>query len=402
MAINGARDAGARMLELSMPGSQLLLLALLCGGSALAGRLLAQQGCAEGPTFWCRSLATAVQCGAVQSCARAGWNQAAKEDMCADCGQIITILTRMAKDSAFKDSIQKYLTHECTLLPLSILVPHCQKVVDTYFTLFIACLEGQIKPASICGKLGLCPTDPSQDKSLDKCVLQLLQGLHLDLPDGQTQGGPSKDLPFPLPLCWMCRSFVGRIESTIPKGAIAKSMSQLCHLLPGTIGGICQGLMEKYTTTVLDLILDKLGPRLICGMLLMCATGENCGPEPPLARSTECQACVTVTGLAKSTVQVNSTVADVEAALLGACSGAHLGWQECKSFIEQHQPRLLTLLPKAWDPQSMCQELGACKAGTGPAPGAEGCTQGPAYWCSSLEAAEQCQAVQHCQAHGWA
>ncbi|CAM4685459.1 unnamed protein product [Lepidochelys olivacea] len=406
MAINGARDAGARMLELSMPGSQLLLLALLCGGSALAGRLLAQQGCAEGPTFWCRSLATAVQCGAVQSCARAGWNQAAKEDMCADCGQIITILTRMAKDSAFKDSIQKYLTHECTLLPLSILVPHCQKVVDTYFTLFITCLEGQIKPASICGKLGLCPTDPSQDKSSDKCVLQLLQGLHLDLPDGQTQGGPSKDLPFPLPLCWMCRSFVGRIESTIPKGAIAKSMSQLCHLLPGTIGGTCQGLMEKYTTTVLDLILDKVGPRLICGMLLMCATGENCGPEPPLvpllARSTECQACVTVTGLAKSTVQVNSTAADVEAALLGACSGAHLGWQECKSFIEQHQPRLLTLLPKAWDPQSMCQELGACKAGTGPAPGAEGCTQGPAYWCSSLEAAEQCQAVQHCQAHGWA
>ncbi|CAM2108685.1 unnamed protein product [Caretta caretta] len=326
--------------------------------------------------------------------------------MCADCGQIITILTRMAKDSAFKDSIQKYLTHECTLLPLSILVPHCQKVVDTYFTLFITCLEGQIKPASICGKLGLCPTDPSQDKSSDKCVLQLLQGLHLDLPDGQTQGGPSKDLPFPLPLCWMCRSFVGRIESTIPKGAIAKSMSQLCHLLPGTIGGTCQGLMEKYTTTVLDLILDKVGPRLICGMLLMCATGENCSPEPPLvpllARSTECQACVTVTGLAKSTVQVNSTAADVEAALLGACSGAHLGWQECKSFIEQHQPRLLTLLPKAWDPQSMCQELGACKAGTGPAPGAEGCTQGPAYWCSSLEAAEQCQAVQHCQAHGWA
>ncbi|KAG6924743.1 surfactant protein B, partial [Chelydra serpentina] len=170
-----------------------------------------------------------------------------------------------------QESIQKYLTHECTLLPLRTLVPHCQKVVDTYFTLFITCLEGQIKPASICSKLGLCPTDPSQDQNPDKCFLQLLQGLHLDR-------GPSKDLPFPLPLCWMCRSFVGRIESTIPKGAIAKSMSQLCRLLPGTIGGMCHCLMEKYTTTVLDLILDKLGPRLICGMLLMCATGENCGP----------------------------------------------------------------------------------------------------------------------------
>uniref|UniRef100_A0A452I2R6 Pulmonary surfactant-associated protein B n=1 Tax=Gopherus agassizii TaxID=38772 RepID=A0A452I2R6_9SAUR len=376
MAIKGAWDAGARMLELSMVGSRLLLLTLLCGVSALAGSPLAQQGCAEGPTFWCQSLATAMRCGAVKICAQAGWNQAAKEDMCTDCRQIITILTRMAKDSAFKDNIQNYLTHECTLLPLHTLVPQCQKVVDTYFTLFIACLEGQIKPASICGRLGLCPTDPSQDQSQDKCVLQLLQGLRLDLPDGQTQG------------------------------AIVKSMSQLCHLLPGIIGGRCQSLMEKYTTTMLDLILNKLGPRLICGMLLMCAMGENCSPEPPLvlllAQSAECQACIAVMGLAKSTVQANSTVADVEVALLRACSSAHLGWQECKSFMERHWPQLPTLLPKVWDPQSMCQELGACEAGTGPALGPEGCMLGPAYWCSSLETAKQCQAVQHCQAHGWA
>uniref|UniRef100_A0A8C3II46 Pulmonary surfactant-associated protein B n=1 Tax=Chrysemys picta bellii TaxID=8478 RepID=A0A8C3II46_CHRPI len=240
---------------------------------ALAGSPLAQQGCAEGPTFWCRSLVTAVRCGAVQICAQAGWNQAAK-DMCADCGQIVTILTRMAKDSAFKDSIQKYLTHECTLLPLHTLVPHCQKVVDTYFTLFIACLEGQIVSGTRLapspgggGSLSL----PDFQRPASPRLLELT-------PFSFPKGGHSKDLPFPLPLCWMCRSFVGRIESTIPKGAIAKSMSQLCRLLPGTIGGMCQCLMEKYTTTVLDLILDKLGPRLICGMLLMCATGENCGP----------------------------------------------------------------------------------------------------------------------------
>ncbi|XP_067396455.1 pulmonary surfactant-associated protein B [Emydura macquarii macquarii] len=402
--------------------ASLLLLALLCGGSghlsltgpwplsspAQARRPLAQPGCAEGPLFWCRSLATAVQCGAVQICAQTGWNQAAKEDMCADCQQIVTILTHMAKESAFKDAIQKFLTHECTTLPLSSLVPHCQKLVDTYFSLFVACLEGQIKTASICAKLGLCPTDPMQDQdpeppaslSPEKWILPLLQGLRLD------QGGPGEDLPFPLPMCWMCRSFVGRIQATIPKEAIAKSMSQLCRLLPGTIGGMCQCLMEKYTITVLDLLLGRLGPRLICGMLFLCATGENCGPELPpvplLDQSTECQACVAVTGLAKSTVRANSSAADVEAALLGACSGAPPDWQECKSFIERHRPRLLLLLPKAWDPQSTCQELGACGAGPGPAPGAEGCVLGPAYWCSSPEAAKQCQAMQHCQAHGWA
>uniref|UniRef100_A0A8C8VMD1 Pulmonary surfactant-associated protein B n=1 Tax=Pelusios castaneus TaxID=367368 RepID=A0A8C8VMD1_9SAUR len=320
-------DVGARKLSLTGP--------LL--SPALARRPLAQPGCTEGPSFWCQSLETAVRCGAVQSCTRAGWNLA--EDMCADCQQIISILTRMAKESTFKDTIQKFLTHECSTLPFSSLVPHCQKLVDTYFSLFIACLEGQIKTASICTTLGLCPMDSAQDQgpepldsqSPEKWILQLLHSLRLDLPDSHTQGGPEDDLPFPLPMCWMCRSFVGRIEATIPK-AIGKAMSQLCRFMPGTIGGMCQCLMEKYTITVLDLILDKVGPRLICGMLFLATIAPHrpadLPPAPLLAQSTECQACLTVTSLAKSTLRANSTAAKMEAALLRACSSAPLDWQE--------------------------------------------------------------------------
>uniref|UniRef100_A0A8C0H4N2 Pulmonary surfactant-associated protein B n=1 Tax=Chelonoidis abingdonii TaxID=106734 RepID=A0A8C0H4N2_CHEAB len=328
---------------------------------ALAGSPLAQQGCAEGPTFWCQSLATAVRCGAVKICAQAGWNQAAK-DMCMDCRQIITILTRMAKDSDLKDSIQKYLTHECTLLPLHTLVPHCQKVVDTYFTLFIACLEGQIvsgtrlapspggagslslpdfqSPSPVCSTL-LDPT-PQPRPVLLRCPLP-------DPPGTRAcpgLGGHSKDLPFPLPLCWMCRSFVGRIESTIPKGAIAKSMSQLCHLLPGIIGGRCQSLIEKYTTTLLDLILDKLGPRLICGMLLMCGMGENCSP----GESWPWPHSAGISGQGVGAPQTDRQPGGDTNCLLSP---------QCKSFMERHWPQLQTLLPKVWDPQSMCQVRGA-------------------------------------------
>uniref|UniRef100_A0A8C8SE40 Surfactant protein B n=1 Tax=Pelusios castaneus TaxID=367368 RepID=A0A8C8SE40_9SAUR len=285
--------------------------------------LVTQPGCTEGPSFWCQSLETAVRCGAVQSCTRAGWNLAAKEDMCADCQQIISILTRMAKESTFKDTIQKFLTHECSTLPFSSLVPHCQKLVDTYFSLFIACLEGQIVSDH--------PGGPAHFWSLPlrgqtwQALLSLLTLFFFP------KGGPEDDLPFPLPMCWMCRSFVGRIEATIPKEAIGKAMSQLCRFMPGTIGGMCQCLMEKYTITVLDLILDKVGPRLICGMLFLCATGENCSPGelcPLPLGSTECQACLTVTSLAKSTLRANSTAAKMEAALLRACSSAPLDWQE--------------------------------------------------------------------------
>uniref|UniRef100_A0A674HVW2 Pulmonary surfactant-associated protein B n=1 Tax=Terrapene triunguis TaxID=2587831 RepID=A0A674HVW2_9SAUR len=274
---------------------------------ALAGSPLAQQGCAEGPTFWCRSLATAVRCGAVQICAQAGWNQAAK-DMCADCGQIVTILTRMAKDSAFKDSIQKYLTHECTLLPLHTLVPHCQKVVDTYFTLFIACLEGQI-----------------------------VSGTHLAPSPG---GGGSLSLPD-----------FQRPANQITGGPCCPRTMAPCQEIKRSLGLMCISHLPLAAAT--------LPPVFVPLMLLPVAPAEP-PLVPLLAQSAECQACVAVMGLAKSTVQANSTVADVEAALLGACSSTltRLLPPQCKSFMEWHWPRLLTLLPKAWDPQSMCQVRG--------------------------------------------
>lgn len=63
-------------------------------------------------------------------------------------------------------------------------------------------------------------------------------------------------------------------------------MSQLCRVLPGAIAGMCQCLMEKYTVIIVDFILGKLGPRLICGMMLMCATEENCGPGTRLPKMT--------------------------------------------------------------------------------------------------------------------
>ncbi|XP_015278483.1 PREDICTED: pulmonary surfactant-associated protein B-like [Gekko japonicus] len=136
---------------------------------------------------------TAIQCGTFQHCMLAGWNQT-PNDSCTDCEQIVTILTRMAKESSFKESIQKYLEHECTTLPLQTLVPRCQTLVDTYLDLFITSLEGQIKPHSVCTKLGLCHSEPLESKNtFDTLVpvveqfFQLLQGKALITPDSQTE-----------------------------------------------------------------------------------------------------------------------------------------------------------------------------------------------------------------------
>ncbi|KAK9395320.1 pulmonary surfactant-associated protein B [Crotalus adamanteus] len=403
-----------------MPAGQLamwplLLLSLLSGGLVLTSKV--QNECAKGAAYWCSNLMTAIKCGALDHCVQNGWNQASNEsvwnrisneDMCADCKQLISILVRMAKESTFKETLQKYLEHECTNLPLQTLIPQCQALVKDFYARLIASLEEQFDPSIICAQLGACPADllGSKDGLMQlltglEQLLLLLPGQTPILPSGHTQESPQELLPIPLPLCWLCRTFIGKAESVIPKAAIGKAMSKLCYILPGAVAGMCQCLMEKYTVIIVDTIVSKLGPRLICGMMFMCASEENCGPESLLPATAEgCQMCLMVSDQVKASLRANRTRRAVEAALSTACSRSFSFWPQCNHFIHQHQPKLSALLMKPWDSQATCQELGACGAEQ-LLPSATPCAQGPTYWCSSLSAAKQCKAIQHCQDHAW-
>ncbi|XP_026540564.1 pulmonary surfactant-associated protein B isoform X2 [Notechis scutatus] len=376
-----------------------------------------QNECAKGAAYWCSNLMTAIQCGALDHCVQTGWNQASNEsvwnrssnDMCADCKQLLSILVRMAKESAFQKTLLKYLEDECTNLPLQTLIPQCQALVKDYYARLIASLEKKLDPSIICTQLGACPADlpGSQDG-----LMQLLRGLERllpqlhgqvpTLPSGHTQEAPGELLlPIPLPLCWLCKTFIGKAESVIPKATIGKAMSKLCYVLPGAVAGMCQCLMEKYTVIIVDTLVSKLGPRLICGMMLMCASEENCGPESLVPAAAEgCRMCLLISSQMTASLRANRTRRAVEAALSSACSPSFSSWPQCHHFIYQHQPKLSALLMKPWDPQTICQELGACTAEQ-LLPRATPCAQGPTYWCSSLSAAKQCEAIQHCQDHVW-
>ncbi|XP_067326839.1 pulmonary surfactant-associated protein B [Anolis sagrei] len=382
---------------------QLLLLGFLSCGSAASAWTPVEEGCAQGPVFWCRNLVTAVQCGALGHCMKAGWDPNTKEDLCADCKQVVSILIRMGKESALK-AIQKSLEDECKDLPLQTLAPQCKSLVDTYFAQFIAILEKQMAPGAICATLSFCPPDLSAAKE-DALETLFAEIRGLLPPRSQTQKSPEDTFPIPLPTCWLCRSFVGKAEALIPTATIGTTVAQLCRVLPVSMGGMCQCLTEKYSATILDMVLGKVGPNLICGMMLMCATEDGSPDMLPAVPARDlpvdsCQACLTISSQVQGALQQNSTRVDMDLALLSACSHSFLGWEECKRFISQHQAQLFALLPKPWSSHDICQELGACAAKK-PIPGGTACAQGPPFWCSSWAAAKQCQAVQYCQAHVW-
>ncbi|XP_075061286.1 pulmonary surfactant-associated protein B [Mixophyes fleayi] len=390
-----------------MEGTRLSLVCLLCVIAAVSGKVLVTERCAQGPEFWCQDLVTATQCGAVDHCKQNVWKEG-EETLCGQCKQIVTVLLNMVKSSSIQTSIKKFLHNQCNRIPVSSFISQCFQLVEEYEGALVNILETQINPDSICTKLALCSSDQSvhwNPEMPTKLILEKIMPLvhdSIQTIHAKATQNMKEDWPIPMPLCWMCQSFVGRFEAAIPKDAIALGASKLCLVLPGSIAGVCQCLVEKYTVIIIDTILGTLGPKLVCGMLLMCATDENCEPGliPDLESDMTCDMCLAVASIVKPTTGANLTQEGINAALSKVCTGP-LEWKECHVFLQDHQRELSELLLKPWDHKTTCQAVGACPALSKTAPEDSGCVVGPKYWCQNLDTARECKAIGHCLAHVW-
>ncbi|XP_074973595.1 pulmonary surfactant-associated protein B-like, partial [Phalacrocorax aristotelis] len=276
--------------------------------------------CGVPPDAWCQSWETALRCGALGHCARHAWAPPAT-DICADCQEIVTLLTRMANESATKAAVEGFLRRECAALPVPTMVTSCQDLVHKYFSLLLADLEGHLKPSAICAHLELCPGELGGAPAAPP----------LGMLSARLQAAAGEALPVPVPLCWLCRTFLARAEATIPKQALGTAAAGLCRVLPVAAVGACQCLAQRYTALALEGLLGRLAPRLLCRLALGCRPEDGYAPVPVPPRH-----------------PLGATRAPP-----AACAGTE---------------DLPTLSPN----------LGLCALG-------------PTYWCSSPEAARRCQ-----------
>ncbi|XP_077325700.1 pulmonary surfactant-associated protein B [Lithobates pipiens] len=395
---------GHCLFHLIMERTLVSLFCLLAGIAAVSGKVLVKDGCAQGPEFWCQDLASAFQCGEVDHCKQNVWKEEL-DPVCLQCKQMVSLFISMVKSSHLQNSIKELLHKQCNYYPFNLFLDECKKLLDQYESALIDTMEKWLNPTSVCAKLALCSHDQSDNLKLEllsdsvflenilSVVRENIQTMH----DKNTEN-MKEDWPIPKPMCWMCKSFVSKFEAAIPVSAIAKSASALCLALPGKIAGVCQCLIEKYTVIILDTILGKLGPKLVCGLLLMCATEENC--EADLEYDITCETCLAVTSLVKPMAKENVTQEQITKSLSSVCPKQQ-GWKECHVFLQEHQKELSQLLLKPWDHKTTCQVVGACPAASKAITEDSGCAAGPSYWCQNLDNARECNAIGHCLANVW-
>nr|XP_044628707.1 pulmonary surfactant-associated protein B isoform X3 [Equus asinus] len=369
----------------------LLLLPTLCGPGA-AVWTTSSLACAQGPEFWCQSLEQALQCKALGHCLQEVWGHAGPDDLCQECEDIVRILTNMTKEAIFQDTMRKFLERECDVLPLKLLVPQCRHMLDVYFPVVIDYFQSQINPRAICKYLGLCKLERPEPGLEPERLNPLLDKLVLP------------ELP-------------GEIPGPETLGVLAVAVAQVCHVVPLVVGGICQCLAERYTVILLDALLGRFVPQLVCGLVLRCSSEDGTGPGEPAAPApaycpshplpppsalhhplpllspcttparteTEylCRAALTVFSLALTTLGSlpgkwlsqdskcqlclfvttqarNSSTQPMPQAMRQACLRSWLDRQKCEQFLEQHMPQLQTLASRGWAAHATCQALGVC------------------------------------------
>ncbi|XP_041280624.1 pulmonary surfactant-associated protein B isoform X3 [Onychostruthus taczanowskii] len=258
-------------------------------------------GCGVPPSAWCQDWVTALRCGALGRCPHL--TQGPPEvDTCAMCQHFVDFLRQISNQTAVE------------------------------------------KPHEVCAKLQLCPAEPGAALALPDLEVP---GSHL-----QGSGLSPQALPLPLPLCWLCRSLVARAEAAVPVGSVAAAVAGLCRALPLPVAGACQCLAERYAALALERLLGRLGPRLLCRLLLACRSGDS------------------------------GDSGDSE----------HAGTLPPPWLLETIVVRLADCVREE-DPKGAA--VPALSLSLGP------CALGPIFWCSGPEAARRCQALQHCREHVW-
>ncbi|XP_004612087.2 pulmonary surfactant-associated protein B [Sorex araneus] len=370
----------------------LLPLATLCylSWGAAVGTPSSPTACTDGPKFWCQGLEQALRCRALGYCLQEVWGHAGSDELCLECKALVPILIKMTKQAIFEDKMRKFLESECDQLPLKLLVPQCHHLLDFYFPMVISYFQNHINPQAICEHLGLCQSEPPGSPEpgqelelppglLDQLALPALPG-GLLIPAGpHTQDLSERKFPIPLPICWLCKTLLRRVQSVIPKGVLALTVAQVCHVVPLVAGGICQCLAERYTVLLLDALLGRMLPQLVCGLILRCSSEDTAGPALPvlgsrsaewLPQDSDCRLCMLVSAKAG-----NSSELALPQALSQACIDSGLEQLKCQQFVTQHTARLQSILFQGWDARSTCQALGVCETNSSPLQ----CVHGPNF-----------------------
>ncbi|XP_023378162.1 proactivator polypeptide-like 1 [Pteropus vampyrus] len=203
------------------------------------------------------------------------------------------------------------------------------------------------------------------------------------------------------------------LESNSTEALISRALERVCSMMPKAIEQQCVTLVDAYSPSLMQLV-TRITPEKVCNTIRLCRSRRRARaihrapettPSPLLDGDNQgsfCNGCKRLLGVSARNLDRKSTQRGILRAFKGGCSILPLLYRvQCNRFVDEYEPVLIASLMEMMDPAALCAKAGACHAPRGALLGTDQCVMGPSFWCRSPEAAEMCDAVEHCQRHMW-
>lgn len=201
--------------------------------------------------------------------------------------------------------------------------------------------------------------------------------------------------------CKFCIKAFDKVKKAIgsdpTKQKVEEELAKVCHHVPKLVRKECEGVIKKFASELIDLLLKKVSSEKICKSIhacsaQLCANGEEV--------SNQCETCEVVVRLLEGLTEGNHSV--LRSVFLQSCPKLPCKYQaSCLALEENYGEALLQNIKSFVPTEKICSMLNLCTDAEEQLSSFK-CIAGPNFWCSSPVNAKFCEAEEHCKKYVWA
>ncbi|KAG7213045.1 hypothetical protein KM043_002376 [Ampulex compressa] len=333
---------------------------------------------------------------------------------CPLCLLAVQQLYDVIKNNKTEANIEAELDKLCNHLPKS-LVEECTSLVQGYSKELVEMLLADLSPQEICVYIKLC--DSSQDFIPKHLLIEPSTDIMTnEIPDYSPHPAQNKQVTTNVG-CVLCEFVMERIDGAMGneknRNKIEHLVRDVCEALPKTVRKQCYDFIDQYADVVIEILSKDVSPKQVCSMIGLCAVDMK-KLEASIA---ECALCQMVISTLDKILKNPKVESDIEKAVFTVCDYVPASKHDkCESMIEVYGPSIINIITEHADSRKVCSAIALCSSDDYVAMSITGsrakqlriangevgsCSQGPTYWCSKLNRAEQCKAVDYCRKNVW-